>query len=222
MAFQSRAKRQEPWVQRLSWCWAAASTINVLLSSSNARWKQLSKEKEKHFALTGDAEGEEEAGEVCCLVPLILLSVEASQRGSATAPEKGVEEKAVFSSCPSSKVKPIFSLCYCARAASTENTECLTLITGLDTSLTATEMDTLNFAPSLRREWWSSETRTGLQSRGLDHVFLCFAPGIYLFRVILYSTRGAVFSLRNMGHLGSKYHFSTLLEGRALLLFTLS
>lgn len=59
--------------------WAAASTINVLLSSSNTGWKQLSKEEEKHFALTGAAEGGEEAGEVCSLVPLILLSVAAQQ-----------------------------------------------------------------------------------------------------------------------------------------------
>lgn len=45
----------------------------------------------------------------CCLMPLILLSAEASQSGSTTAPETGLEEKAVLSSHPSSKVKPKFS-----------------------------------------------------------------------------------------------------------------
>lgn len=70
--------------------------------------------------------------------------------GSTTAPEPGVEEKAVFSSQPSSKVKSCVIVE--AGAACTENTDCLTLVTGLDTSLTAAEMDTPHFAPSLRRE----------------------------------------------------------------------
>lgn len=119
-----------------------------------------------------------------------------------------------------SKVKPIFFLCYCAGAAPTENTNCLTSMTGLDSSLPAIEMDTLHFAPSLRREWWSSGSRTAMQSRCLDHDFyvLCIWN---LFIQSIYPTQDLVFSLRNMGHLGSKYHFSALLEERALLLFTL-
>lgn len=73
------------------------------------------KRRKKHFALTGDSEGGEEAGEVHCLMPLILLTVEASQRGSERVPETGTEEKTAFSSWPSSKIKPIFFLCYCAK-----------------------------------------------------------------------------------------------------------
>lgn len=94
------------------------------------------------------------------------------------------------------------------------------LMAGLDISLTAKQW-THHTLLHLRRDDDPQEPgqlcRAGVQIM----IFLCFAPGIYLFRVILYSKQGLVFSLRNMGHLGSKYHFSTLLEERALVLFTL-
>lgn len=66
------------------------------------------------------------------MVPLILLSGESSQSRSARALETGTEEKTVSSSCPSSKVKPIF---FVPRPAYTENTDCLTVMTSLDTLL---------------------------------------------------------------------------------------
>lgn len=74
---------------------------------------------------------------------------------------------------------------------------------------------------SLRREWWSSETRTAMQSRGLDQAFpvLCIW-NLFIQSDFILNTRSKV-QPEYMRHLGSKYHFSTLLEGSALL-FTLN
>lgn len=104
----------------------------------------------------------------CCLMPLTLLRVEASQSGSTTAPETGLEEKAVLSSHPSSKVKPNFFLCYCARAVP-QRTQ--SAIDGRLRHLTHCKaMDTPHFAAS-QKGWWSSGARTVMQSRGPDHDF---------------------------------------------------
>lgn len=111
MAFQSRAKKnKETWVQGLS-CAELLLPPSVLLlwaahKRSSPREKQCSEGKDEHFSPTGCAEGVEEAGRLCCLMPIILLSIEVSTRWEWK--RMGAHKKTLFSLCPSWKAKSIF------------------------------------------------------------------------------------------------------------------
>jgi len=98
---------------------------------SSPREKQCFEGKDEHFAPAGCAEGVEEAGRLCCLMPVIPLSVEASQDGSGREWEQ--MKRLYFLYALPGRLNPsFFFLCHCAY---TESMDSMTAMTSSDTSI---------------------------------------------------------------------------------------
>lgn len=169
MSFQSRAKRKETQVQSLSCCWAAAPTISVFLSTSSAWEKQFCEEKDKHFALTGGAEGGEEAGRLLfdALNPIIC-------RGIIKYKCEGFwnrNRRLHFLHALPWKLNLAFFCVIVPRAAYTENMDCLTAMTSSDTSLVQQRWTQKALLLIPKEIDGLHVTRTTNQRRDPDHTF---------------------------------------------------
>lgn len=112
---------------------------------SSPREKQCFEGKDEHFAPAGCAEGVEEAGRLCCLMPVIPLSVEASQDGSGREWEQ--MKRLYFLYALPGRLNPSFffsmSLCLHREHGFHDSDDKLRYINH------AAEMGTQNFAPHL-------------------------------------------------------------------------